>query len=145
MGALRHGLNWAVSRFLRRLADAHRHVGNANHNLQEHRAAVGNYTRAIALDPTYTYAYFSRGVLRWREFGEYDAAIEDLTTVLELDPAWAEALFNRALAHKMNLQFEAAIADFQRYLEEGTDEFWLDATRRQLEELAERTPGSSGA
>ncbi len=142
MSALRHALNWAISRFLRRLADAHRHVGNANANLQEHRAAVGNYTRAIALDPAYTYAYFSRGVLRWRELGEYQAAIDDLSTVLELDPAWADALFNRALAHKMNMQYKEAIVDFERYLQEGTDEFWLDATRRQLDELADLVPAS---
>ena len=145
MSALQHAVNWAVSRFWRRWADARRHVGNAYYNLQEHRAAVGSYTRAIALDPAYTYAYFSRGVLRWRELGEYEAAISDFTTVLELDPAWAEALFNRALAHKMGMHYDAAIADFQRYLEEGTDEFWLEATRRQLEELAELVTASSGA
>jgi lipoprotein NlpI len=112
-------------------------MGNANANRREHRAAVGNYTRAIALDPAYTYAYFSRGVLRWRELGEYEAAIKDLSMVLELDSTWADALFNRALANKMNMQYKEAIDDFQRYLQEGSDEFWLEATRRQLDELAE--------
>ena len=134
-----------MSRFLRRLADAHRHMGNAYGNRQEHRAAVGNYTRAIALDPAYTYAYYSRGVLRWRELGEYEVAIKDLSQVLELDPAWAEAIFNRALAYKMNMQYEDAIADFERYLEEGTDEFWLDSTRRQLAELVEMMAASDGS
>jgi lipoprotein NlpI len=112
-------------------------VGNANANRQEHRAAVGNYTRAIALDPAYTYAYFCRGVLRWRELGEYEAAIEDLSMVLELDPTWADAIFNRALAYKMNMQYKEAVADFHRYLQEGIDEFWLESTRRQLDELAD--------
>ena len=134
-----------MSRFLRRLADAHRHMGNAYGNRQEHRAAVGNYTRAIALDPAYTYAYYSRGVLRWRELGEYEVAIKDLSQVLELDPAWAEAIFNRALAYKMNMQYEDAIADCERYLEEGTDEFWLDSTRRQLAELVEMMAASDGS
>ena len=120
-------------------------MGNAYGNRQEHRAAVGNYTRAIALDPAYTYAYYSRGVLRWRELGEYEAAIKDLSQVLELDPAWAEAIFNRALAYKMNMQYEDAIADFERYLEEGTDEFWLDSTRRQLAELGEMMAASDGS
>jgi tetratricopeptide (TPR) repeat protein len=126
-----------VSRFLRRLADAQRHMGNAYSNRQEHQAAVRNYTRAVILDPVYTYCYFSRGVLRWRELGEYEKAIEDFGTVLELDPHWADALFNRALAYKMSMQYEKAIADFERYLQEGTDAFWLDATRRQLNELAD--------
>ena len=144
MSAIRHASNWAISRFLRRLADAHRHMGNAYGNRQEHRAAVGNYTRAINLDPAYTYCYFSRGVLRWRELGEYEAAIEDLSRVIELDPTWAEACFNRALAYKMNMQYDRAIADFQRYLEEGSDQFWLDAARRQLEELGEITAVGDG-
>ena len=145
MSAIRHALNWAISRFLRRLADAHRHMGNAYGNRQEYFAAVGNYTRAITLDPAYTYVYFSRGVLRWRELGEYEEAIKDLSQVLELDPAWAEAIFNRALAYKMNMQYEDAIVDFERYLEEGRDEFWLDSARRQLEELGEMMAASDGS
>lgn len=112
-------------------------MGNAYSNRQEHRAAVGSYTRAIILDPAYTYCYFSRGVLRWRELGEYEEAIKDFSTVLELDSRWADALFNRALAFKMSMQYDRAIADFERYLQEGTDEFWLEATRRQLDELAD--------
>ena len=142
---MRHALNWVLSRFLRRLADAHRHMGNAYGNRQEHRAAVGNYTRAITLDPAYAYCYFSRGVLRWRELGEYEAAAEDLSRVLDLDPTWAEAYFNRALAYKMDLQYDLAVGDFERYLEEGSDQFWLDAARRQLEELGEMAATSDGA
>ncbi len=110
-------------------------MGNAYSNTQEHRAAVRVYTRAIALDPAYTYAYFSRGVLRWRELGEYEGAIEDLSRVLELDPSWAEAYFNRALAYKMDLRYEEAVADLERYLEEGSDPFWLESARRQMHEL----------
>ena len=144
MSAIRHALNWGISRFLRRLADAHRHMGNAYGNRQEHRAAVANYTRAIVLDPAYAYAYFSRGVLRWRELGEYEAAIEDLSRVIELDPTWAEAYFNRALAYKMNMQYDRATADFRRYLEEGSDQFWLDSARRQLEELGEMPAAREG-
>jgi tetratricopeptide (TPR) repeat protein len=138
-------LNWAISRFLRRLADAHRHMGNAYGNRQEHCAAVGNYTRAIIIDPTYTYCYFSRGVLHWRELGDYEAAIEDLSRVIELDPTWAEAHFNRALAYKMNMQYDRAIADFQRYLDEGSDQFWLDRAQKQLEELDEIAAAGDGA
>lgn len=119
-------------------------MGNAYGNRQEHSSAVGNYTRAIVLDPAYTYCYFSRGVLRWRELGEYGAAIKDLSRVLELDPTWAEACFNRGLAYKMTGQYEDAIADFERYLAEGRDPFWLDAARRQLEELGEMTATSGG-
>lgn len=120
-------------------------MGNAYSNRQEHRAAVGDYGRAIVLDPAYTYCYFSRGVLRWRELGEVGGAIQDLSRVLELEPSWAEAYFNRALAYKMNMQYQEAIADLKRYLEEGTDSFWLESARRQLEELGEMDATSGGA
>ena len=134
-----------MSRLLRRWADAHRHMGNAYGNREEHRAAVGSYTRAILLDPAYAYCYFSRGVLRCRELGEYAAAIEDLGYVIELDPNWAEAFFNRGLAYSMTGQYDEAIADLKRYLEEGSDPFWLDSARRQLEELGEMVEASDGA
>ena len=129
--------NWLWSRFLRRLADAHRHFGNQYGNRHEYRAAVGNYSRAIRLDPGYTDVLYSRGVLYWRELGHYDSAIQDLTQVLELDPSWTMAYLNRGLAYKMQQDYVKAIADFERYLEEGQDDFWLEAARRQLDELRE--------
>jgi tetratricopeptide (TPR) repeat protein len=126
---------WGWSRFYRRLADAHRHFGNLYGNRMEHWAAVKNYTRATVLDPTYAQAFYSRGVLSWRELGDYPQAIQDLTRVLELVPTWAEAYFNRGMAHKLRNEVGQAVDDFQRYMAEGTDEFWLEAARRQVDEL----------
>lgn len=137
--------NWALSRFLCLLADAHRHFGNEYGNRREYQAAVGNYTRAMRLDPAYTQAYFSRGVLYWREFGLHHQAIDDLTRVLELDPSYAVAYLNRGLAHKMLGQYDRAISDFEQYLEEGDDEFWLEAARRQLAELRDDPADSTAA
>ena len=134
---LRGAWSWVVSRLHRRLADAHRHFGNLYGNQQEHWAAVEHYTRAIILDPNYVQAHFSRGVLYWREISNYYRAVQDLTRVLELDPSWTEAYFNRALAHRMRREIDSAMADFECYLAEGTDEFWLDSARRQLAELYE--------
>jgi len=141
----KYAWNWLLSRFLRRLADAHRHFGNQYSNRQEYQAAIGNYTRAIRLDPGYTDALFSRGVLYWREMGQHDRAIQDLTRVLELDPCHAMATLNRGLAYKMQQDYPRAMADFQRYLEEGEDDFWLDAARRQLVELCEDMGRGNGS
>jgi tetratricopeptide (TPR) repeat protein len=134
---IRRTWHWALSRLYRRLADAHRHFGNLYGNQQEHWAAVENYTRATVLDPAYTQAYFSRGVLYWREIGNHYRAIQDLSHVLELDPSWTEAYFNRGLAHRMRREFDKAIADFESYLAEGSDEYWRGAALRQLAELRE--------
>ena len=136
---VKYAWNWLLSRFLRRLADAHRHFGNQYSKRQEYQAAIGNYTRAIRLDSGYTDAFFNRGVLYWREMGQYEEAIQDLTRVLDLDPSRAKAYMNRGLAYKLQQEYPRAIADFQRYLEEGEDDFWLEAARRQLAELHEDT------
>lgn len=138
---IRRAWSWIWSRFYRRLADAHRHFGNLYSNRREYSAAIEGYTRAIILDPSYPDVYYSRGVLYWREFGQYDRAIRDLTQALELDPAQAEAYFNRAFAYKLQGEQDKAIADFERYLEVGQDDFWLDAAQRQLAELHDEQPG----
>jgi lipoprotein NlpI len=74
-------------------------------------------------------------VLYWREIENYYRSIQDLTKVLELDPTWSLAYLNRGLAHKLRNEPEKAISDFRRYLEEGTEQFWIDAAQRQLAEL----------
>lgn len=137
--------NWIASRFLRRLADAHRHFGNLYGNQEEHWAAIANYTRATVFDPDYVEAYYSRGVLYWREIGNHYRAVEDLTRVLELDPSRARAYLNRGLAHRMRHEHDRAIADFERYLEEGADAFWLETARKQLAELYQMTGRDNAA
>lgn len=126
---------WLRARLHRRVADAHRHFGNLYGNMDEHHAAVEGYSRAILLDPSYTQAVFSRGIIYWRELRNYDRSIKDLTRVLELAPHWAEAYFNRAIAYRMRGDLDNAIADLERYLAEGSDEFWLASAERQLAEL----------
>lgn len=132
---------WALSRFYRRWADVHRHYGNLHGDVHEHRAAVEYYTRAVALDPGYAQAFFSRGVIFWREINDPVRAIEDLGRAIELEPAWSDAYLNRGLAHKLRGDSAQAVADLTRYLETGRDEFWLDAARGQIAELVNE-PGS---
>jgi tetratricopeptide (TPR) repeat protein len=127
--------NWAGSRFFRRLGDAHRHFGNLHGNRDDHWSAIGNYTRAVILDPNYAEVYYSRGVLYWREIGEYSRAIQDLTRALELEPTRTRAYFDRGLAYKLHNEPALASADFEHYLAQGDEDFWLEAARRQLAEL----------
>jgi tetratricopeptide (TPR) repeat protein len=134
--------HWLRARFHRLLADAHRHFGNQHGNLDDHWAAIENYTRAIVLDPAYSLAYYNRGILYWREVGNTYRAVQDLTQVLELDPACAEAYFNRGVAHRMRNENDQAIADFEHYLSWGQDAFWLDSAQRQLQELHSLTNGT---
>jgi tetratricopeptide (TPR) repeat protein len=110
----------------------HRHWGNMGADRAEHELAVDDFTRAIELDPGYAEAYFSRGVLYWRELRNAYRSIRDMTRVLELAPHWAEALFNRAMAYQIRGDHEQAIADLEQYLVEGHNPYWRDSAERQL-------------
>lgn len=125
------------ARFYNMRGVGHRYLGNKHADLDEYDRAIQDFGKAIALDPSYAEAYYNRGVLYWREFGNHYRAIRDLTRVIELAPHWAEAHFNRGLAYKLHGDRSQAIADFQRYLEIGRDAFWLGAAERQLRELEE--------
>ena len=126
-----------LARFYHLRGAAHRHFGNTQTNLTEHELAVDDFSRAIELDPEYADAYFSRGVLYWREVRNAYRAIRDMTRVLELAPHRAEALFNRAMAHQMRGDHSLAIADLERYLAEGSDADWRESAARQLDLLRE--------
>jgi tetratricopeptide (TPR) repeat protein len=145
LNAIKRSWNWGCSRFLRNLADAHRHFANEYGNRQEYQLAVNNYSRAIARDPEYAQPYYNRGVLYYRELGEHEGAIRDLTRAIELKPGWGRAYFNRGLAYKMRGEVDKAIADLERYLELGQHEFWLEAAHRQLAELAGQEEEMQGA
>jgi len=130
-------LRRVLARFYHLRGATHRHWGNMNTDRAEHELAVGDFTRAIELDPDYADAYFSRGVLYWRELRNAYRAIRDMTRVLELAPTWAEALFNRAMARQIRGDHEQAIADLEEYLIKGRNSFWRESAERQLALLRE--------
>src|SRR5512136_1410327 len=127
-----------MARFYHLRGETHRHFGNTSgSDLAEHQLAVNDFSRAIELDPEYAEAYFSRGVLYWRELRNAYRAIRDMTRVLELAPQRAEALFNRAMAYQIRGDHEQAIADLEQYLVEGSNSYWRESAERQLGLLRE--------
>jgi tetratricopeptide (TPR) repeat protein len=140
MESLRHNqwLRKVMARFYHLRGETHRHFGNTSgSDLAEHQLAVNDFSRAIELDPDYAEAYFSRGVLYWRELRNAYRAIRDMTRVLELSPQWAEALFNRAMAYQIRGDHEQAISDLEQYLVEGSNPYWRESAERQLGLLRE--------
>ena len=132
-------LRKVIARFYHLRGATHRHFGNTGTDLAEHQLAVNDFSRAIELDPDYAEAYFSRGVLYWRELRNAYRAIRDMTRVLELAPQWAEALFNRAMAYQIRGDHDQAIADLEQYLVEGSNAYWRESAERQLGLLREIT------
>jgi tetratricopeptide (TPR) repeat protein len=125
-------LKFALSRWLVLRGNFHRHFGNMSGERREYQWAVDRFSHAIEIDPKYVTAYYSRGVLYWRELENWHRAISDLTRVIELAPHRTEAWLNRAIAWQRRGNFEAAIADLEYYLTIATDPGWRANAERQL-------------
>ncbi len=125
-------LIFTQSRWLLLRGNFHRHFGNISGERREYQWAVDRFSRAIEIDPKFVAAYYSRGVLYWRELENWHRAISDLTRVIELAPHWTEAWFNRAIAQQRRGNFDAAIADLEIYLTQATDPGWRANAERQL-------------
>ena len=72
--------------------------------------AIGNFTRAIELNPQYARAYHSRGIA-YKHKGEHDLAIDDFTHAIELNPRFAAAYHERGFVHDDKGEYDLAIAD----------------------------------
>jgi tetratricopeptide (TPR) repeat protein len=56
--------------------------------------------------------------------GNYAKAISYFSRALEKTPGFSQALFNRALAHENAGAREEALKDWERFINETTDEKW---------------------
>lgn len=111
----------------------HRHFGNLSGDRREYQFAVDDFSKAIDLHPAYVSAFYSRGVLYWRELENYYRAVKDMTRVLELEPQWHDAWFNRALAHQLRGENAEAIADYEHYLSLSDQLKYYDSAQTQLD------------
>jgi len=75
--------------------------------------AIGEYTKAIIIDPEYAPAYSDRGVA-YRRIGDLEQAIADFDQAIALDPDFAFAYSNRGLVFAQKGDLDRAIADFDQ-------------------------------
>jgi Flp pilus assembly protein TadD len=78
--------------------------------------AIGEYTRAIGVNPNYTVAYFYRGY-SYDELGQYQNAISDYTKAIQLDPDDASAYNNRGYSYDELGQYQTAINDYTKAIQ----------------------------
>jgi Tfp pilus assembly protein PilF len=75
--------------------------------------AVRQFSRAIALNPKYTIAYFMRAYVN-EDLGNYSPSLADYSQVIALKPNFSEAYLNRGnLKDKLN-DSPGALADYNR-------------------------------
>ena len=107
---------------------------------KKYNIAIEDFSKVIALEPNFTFAYFNRAnamvamtdyiqsvgmssesviSLRPEEsknkgevIVDYSSAIKDYTKAIQLDPTFAFSIFNRGNAYAKSKQFKKAIADY---------------------------------
>lgn len=81
---------------------------------------VGDYTRAIELDPSLARAYYLRGLALRMQDNEL-AALSDFSRAIDLDPDFLEAYSHRANIYDSLGELDAAITDYTTLIQEESD------------------------
>ncbi|MEM8640159.1 MAG: tetratricopeptide repeat protein, partial [Cyanobacteria bacterium P01_G01_bin.54] len=77
---------------------------------------LADYSRALEIDPHYTYAYNGRGIV-YDDLKQYEEALADYSKAIEIDPHYTYAYSNRGNAYKDLKQYEEALADYSKAIE----------------------------
>ena len=85
----------------------------AYYNKGYYKRAIGDYDRAIELNPYYYDAYNNRA-MAWYDLGEFEKSIDDCTKAIELDTKFTDAYNNRGNAWYHLEDFELARYDFEK-------------------------------
>ena len=80
--------------------------------------AILDYTRAIALDSTFAYAWYNRAAAKIA-LNEFYSAILDLRKAISCDSTFGEAYFNKSLLHILLHENENACPDLSKAGELG--------------------------
>ena len=97
-----------------RLAEDYFYRGMARFHQYDYHRAIHHFTSAIYIQPRKATYYFHRA----RQVALVTAgAIEDFSAAIRFDPELADAYFFRAELYRELFRLEAAIADYEQYLE----------------------------
>lgn len=111
----------------------------------DYESAVGDYNKAVELNPSDTSAYLNRGLAFFNR-KDYARAIADYDKAIELNPREAMYYFNRGNAHERAGSLQKAVADYQKAVEldAGTESAKLALQRIQME-LSRTSPAKTNA
>ena len=97
-------------------------------NINNLRGAMGDYDKALELDPDNFLAHYNRGLLRI-QVGDDNRAIDDFDYVIRMEPENFMAIYNRALLRHKTGDLRGAIQDYNKILEQFPN-FWTGLYRR---------------
>ena len=81
------------------------------YNTKDNNLKLEYYTKAISLDPNYSYAYINRGVA-YHELGQYNRALGEYHKAIEIDPNDAISYYNRGVAYHALSQYYEAVREY---------------------------------
>ena len=97
-------------------AEEYYNQGYAKFESKDYSGAIADYTKAIELNPKYTFVYYNRGLAK-NLLKDFRGAKVDFTKAIEIDPADAKLYGNRGIA-KANLKdYQGAIVDYTKAIE----------------------------
>ncbi len=82
---------------------------------------IGDYTKAIATDPTYARAYYNLAIT-YADIGQHDRALDNYELALIADPNFTDARFNYALLLQDQGYIDDAIVQFEKILAASPDD-----------------------
>lgn len=91
---------------------AYTNRGTAYLRKGQYNEAIGEYTKALKMNPHYAIAYCNRG-MAYAKNGHYEQAIADYSQALSIDPKHSTSYYNRGIAHLRLGDSKQAIEDFQ--------------------------------
>jgi len=90
--------------------------GNKRFRSKHYKGAIADYTRAIAVNPKDTVAFYRRGVSK-AYINDYEGAIADFTSCITLNPEDKNTYYSRGLIKGGLSEVNSAIADFSKAIE----------------------------
>jgi tetratricopeptide (TPR) repeat protein len=97
-------------------------------------AAIEEFTKAIEIDPTYSYAYYNRA-LEYYRIGDLESCLTDYNKAMELEPDNPYWTYERGFLHLKLGNREKAIIDLERAIELGLPSDYKQNAEETLAEL----------
>ena len=91
-------------------------LGIVKFNKSAFKEAIGDFDKALKLNPDYIEAYYSRGAAKFN-IEQYQSAIADYNKVILLNPEFSGAYVNRGEAKSKLRQYESAITDYNKAIQ----------------------------
>lgn len=95
-----------------KLEVAYTNRGTAYLRKGQYNEAIGEYTKALKMNPGYAIAYCNRG-MAYAKNGHYEKAVADYNQALSINPKHSTTFYNRGIAHLRLGDSKQAIKDFQ--------------------------------